>query len=271
MRIPASSFACHAARVAVVQVASHCWQPYSGDDTPFNNNGGPKRIWTAAWLPTAERQMYFPRSLSDDGNRVFFNAFDALVPQDTNGQQDVYEWEKQGAGTCEKTGGCISLISSGQSPEISEFVDASPDGRDVFFTTASSLVPQDPGLIDIYDARVDGGLRVPPEPLACEGDSCQNIPEPPRATTPASATFKGSGNLNASNARSCARSARKAQKLSRRAKRLRRHGKSAKRNGKAAIARKRNKKATRLAQRAKGKSKNAKRCRRARANRRAHR
>jgi hypothetical protein len=36
------------------------------------------------------------RYLSDDGGRVFFNCSDALVPQDINGAEDVYEWEADG-------------------------------------------------------------------------------------------------------------------------------------------------------------------------------
>ena len=58
-----------------------------------------------------------------------------------------------------QNGGCIDLISSGQSTHDSEFLEASPNGNDVFFTTLQSLVPADFGLVDVYDARVDGGFR----------------------------------------------------------------------------------------------------------------
>ena len=223
--------------------------------------------------------LFPPHALSDSGHRVFFNSFDSVVPEDTNGTWDVYEWEAPGAGDCtaggptysSQNGGCVSLVSTGQSSVESAFAAADPEGRNVFFHTTSGLDPRDAGSVDIYDARIDGGSPSPAEPPACEGDSCQSVPEPPQATTPSSAAFRGPGNLNPVNTRSCARPARRAQKLSRRAKLLRRHGKSAKRNGKSAIARKRGMKATRLARRAKGKSNNAKRCRRARLNRRAHR
>ena len=40
---------------------------------------------------------YQPRFLSEDG-RVFFDSSDALVPQDTNGTEDVYEFEPEGIG-----------------------------------------------------------------------------------------------------------------------------------------------------------------------------
>jgi DNA-binding beta-propeller fold protein YncE len=161
--------------------------------------------WAAALLPPYETELYGSRVASDDGTRVFFDAYEALVPHDTNGVEDVYEWEAQGAGSCTSEsavfsvldGGCVSLISSGESPTPSEFVDASPSGSNVFFTTASSLVAQDPGLIDIYDARVDGGFPpIPGLPSICEGEACQGAPSPPLDTSPASASFSGPGDTS---------------------------------------------------------------------------
>jgi hypothetical protein len=130
--------------------------------------------------------------ISDDGSRLFFESFDALLPEDTNGKVDVYQWEEQGAGSCERAGGCLSLLSTGKSSRNSDFVDASADGRDVFIRTLSSLLPQDPGSVDIYDVRAGGGYPVPIEP-GCLGDACQAVPEAPRDPTPASASFKGAG------------------------------------------------------------------------------
>jgi hypothetical protein len=160
--------------------------------------------WAAALLPPYATELYGSRVISEDGNRVFFNSFESLVPRgDANGKADVYQWEAPGTGSCEEespafssaNGGCISLISSGESPTDSVFLDASPSGDDVFFATASSLLPQDPGLIDIYDARAGGGYP-PPEPLPaqCEGDACQGPPAAPNDPTPASSSFEGAGN-----------------------------------------------------------------------------
>jgi hypothetical protein len=243
-------------------------QPYQKSDRtadePFKAGG--EYFWTAAWLTTAERQSYFPRALSDDGSRLFFNSFDALLPQDTNDQQDVYEWEQQGTGTCDEAGGCLSLISSGKSPEISEFVDASPSGRDVFFTTSSSLDPQDPGLIDIYDAREGGGFpppSAPPNP--CFGDACQNVPATPGIVTPASASFHGAANPGSRPARDC-KQPKRAGKLNHEARRLRLRARHAGSSGRARALRKRS---ARLAKQAADLSKRASRCRRA--NRRAQR
>ena len=92
--------------------------------------------------------------------------------------------------------GLDSLISSGKSPEDSTLLDASPSGRDVFFTTGAGLLAYDPGSIDVYDAREEGGVPPPPGPVApCEGEACQSPPAPPATVTPASSLFQGEGNL----------------------------------------------------------------------------
>lgn len=163
-------------------------------------------IWAAAQIPGAESDLYAPRALSADGRRLFFDSFEPLARGDTNGKEDVYEWERPGKGDCVKesnsfvaaAGGCVRLISSGESPLDSEFLDADSSGANVFFATASSLLPQDPGLIDIYDARLDGGFPPPPsEPAECEGEACQSPPPPPGEVTPASSQLRGPGNVPA--------------------------------------------------------------------------
>ena len=174
------------------------------------------KVPAAAWIPTWEHALHASNVLSADGGRLFFNANDALLPRDTNGAPDVYEWEKPGVGRCDtedasyfpQNDGCLYLISSGESSEESEFWEASPDGRDVFFTTASSLLPQDPGSIDLYDARVNGGFPQPAENPPCEGESCQSPPAAPNDPTPASAAFRGAGNLAPKAARKSCRKGR---------------------------------------------------------------
>jgi DNA-binding beta-propeller fold protein YncE len=159
--------------------------------------------WAAGFIPGWPRPQYASRALSADGKRLFFESYDALVPRDTNGAGDVYEWEATGTGSCTEADaafsavseGCVYLISSGQSPRESSFIDADPSGENVFFSTLSSLVPQDPGLVDIYDARVNGGFPVPVPAAGCEGEACQSPPAPPLDTTPGSLTFSGTGNL----------------------------------------------------------------------------
>jgi hypothetical protein len=125
-----------------------------------------------------------------DGGRVFFDTQEALVPSDTNGQMDVYEYEN----------GHVYLISSGTSPIGSTFIDASENGDDVFFFTTQQLVPQDTveNMPMIYDARVDGGLPVIASPPACTtADACRSAvsPQPSIYGAPSSQTFSGEGNV----------------------------------------------------------------------------
>jgi hypothetical protein len=165
---------------------------------------GALNFWSAAEIPAWSTIQYAPRALSAAGSRLFFESYDALLPRDTNGAKDVYEWERaSGQGACEEmgatlyvpgAGGCLSLISSGESPQGSEFIDASADGRDVFFTTNQSLFPEDPGLVDLYDAREGGGFAPRSHVPSCQGEVCQGPYVPPAEQTPASASFEGAGN-----------------------------------------------------------------------------
>jgi hypothetical protein len=142
-----------------------------------------------------------PPLLSEDGSRAFFQTTEALVPQDTNGASDVYEWEN----------GHIYLISSGQGGELgvsgqggggiggltgSELVGASSNGDDVFFVTTDRLVPQDEeDSRAIYDARVGGGFPYTPPGHGCDSGQCQGPQTPaPVFAPPASTTFVGVGN-----------------------------------------------------------------------------
>jgi virginiamycin B lyase len=140
-------------------------------------------------------------NLSDSGDQFFFETVDALLPADTNGLSDVYEWEADGAGSCRSSaedGGCLYLISTGTSTEPSHIADTSPSGSDVFFFTEQPLVGQDEdALIDVYDARVDGGLasQNPQRPPECSGEACKGAStQAPAAKGAGSAVFQGPGN-----------------------------------------------------------------------------
>lgn len=191
--------------------------------------------WTAVSLTVA---FYQSRYLSDAG-RLFFNSPDTLVPQGRNGKENVYEYEPAGVGDCqgsghdesagdvfsERAGGCIALISSGASNKESAFLDASASGDDVFFVTASRLVPQDyDNAYDVYDAHVCGASApcspsLASSPPCATADSCEAAPSPQPAIfgAPPSATFSGTGNLPASASKLAAKpkSLTRAQKLSR--------------------------------------------------------
>ncbi len=116
-------------------------------DTPID----PQELWegrqVAATLPEATAGLAAPAirqpRVAHDNGRVFFNAFDPLVPADTNGTWDVYEYEPLGTGSCtaSPTGsaiarqgaGCVSLLSSGTAEGQSAFLEAGPGGDNVFF------------------------------------------------------------------------------------------------------------------------------------------
>ncbi len=130
------------------------------------------------------------RQILTDAGRAFFETTEALVPSDTNGVLDVYEYED----------GHVYLISSGTSSYESNLEDASENGDDVFFRSNQQLVPQDnqPGQIVIYDARVAGGFAEPSSPPPCTtADACRTpvSPQPSVYGAPASQTFSGLGNL----------------------------------------------------------------------------
>ncbi len=148
-------------------------------------------------LPVSWHATYQPRLISRDGSRVFFDSPEPLVSNDTNGQLDVYEWERSGSGSCQRSAGCLYLLSGGTSTDNSYLIGAGESGADVFVVTRAQLVAQDRnGDDDLYDARV-GGVQ-PLTPPACTGSGCQGVPAaPPFFATPASATFAGIGNFAA--------------------------------------------------------------------------
>jgi hypothetical protein len=108
---------------------------------------------------------YPPRSLSDDGRRLFFKTDESLVGDDVNTSTDVYEWAD----------GDLGLVTSGAPSGSVRYRNASADGSSVFFTTDESLTPDDDdeGDPDLYVARVGGGF-LPREqpPVTCVGDGC---------------------------------------------------------------------------------------------------
>jgi len=184
------------------------------------------------------------RNLSADGRRVFFDTPDRLVAGDENDVNDVYEWEEKGEGSCEseaEDGGCLFLISAGTSTDPSYFGDADPQGNNVFLFTTSRLVAQDRDqLVDLYDARIGGGIPAQNQSAAppCEAEACLGQGSPGRAAqTPGTTTFSGSGNAVRSPA--CAKG------------RTRKHGRCVKRHAKKRHAKTRHHK-QRRALRAKG-------------------
>lgn len=150
--------------------------------------------------PAAALFLPQPSNLISDG-RVFFDSMDVLAPRDNNGRiEDVYEYEPQGVGSCLQPQGCISMISQGDGSSDSNFVAASPDGSNVFFTTRERLVSDDRDeLVDLYDAREGGGFTPSGTSRSCTDETCRTqFPEAPVFANLVSGGLVGSGNLSQS-------------------------------------------------------------------------
>jgi hypothetical protein len=141
--------------------------------------------------------------LTNDG-RTFFSTADALVPRDSDGVRDVYEYVE----------GRPQLISSGTSGKASQrsilginnglFVaqldGVSSDGTDAYFSTYDTLVPQDRngGFLKFYDARVNGGFAFDTPPAPCEAaDECVGHGSSPASIPPLTSgvPLGGGGNV----------------------------------------------------------------------------
>jgi hypothetical protein len=150
------------------------------------------------WSLTQEPQwMSEEGDTLEDGGRVFFDSIEPLVPADTNGKPDVYEWERDGVGSCQEAAGCIYLLSGGTSQAASWLIGVSGSGNDVFMVSRAQLTPEDHNeAYNVFDARV-GGVE-PVVPPACSGAGCQGVPATaPTFATPASVTFNGVGDFPA--------------------------------------------------------------------------
>jgi len=156
-------------------------------------------------------------NLSEAANRAFFETAEPLVPADTDGVNDIYEWtEEEGGGTS------IALISSGESteyipnptlpldqsfnlPSPNMLFSVTPSGDDVAFLSQDTLSPGagEGGVPAIYDARVEGGFPQPEAPKICLEEGCRPPPssEVPTFGEAQSEATKGFGNLKPRKAR----------------------------------------------------------------------
>jgi hypothetical protein len=150
----------------------------------------------------------FVPNLRPDGKRAFFESTEALVSFDTDKVRDVYEWEAQGVGSCDRPGGCVYLITSGRSARDNYLYGHSQSGDDVYFTTGDVLTGFDAGgTLSIYDARVGGGFAEPETPI-CEGEGCKpDLTPPPSLPSSESGARPQSGNV-----KSCPKGKRKVKK-----------------------------------------------------------
>jgi len=149
---------------------------------------GPSSLATGKVGAQDGASNYRPRDLLADGS-LFFDSSDALVPHASDGRQNVYEYED----------GHVYAISNVSGGQESFFLDASPDGQDVFFGSADQLLPEDTSdNVAVWDAREDGGFPVNVSAPPCTtGEACRVAPNPEPSIYGAgpSETFAGPGNL----------------------------------------------------------------------------
>jgi hypothetical protein len=151
----------------------------TADDAPIRS------AWTGY-----EDGFRHPRSLSEDGSRVFFTMRDALTADAVEGNFNLYEWEK---------GKVYLLFTTNKGEGKYGFVDAGTSGDDVFIRTDRQLNAHDTDFVqDVYDLKVNGGFPDPAPPAeSCDpaADQCQGALSPsPGASSPASQGFSGEGN-----------------------------------------------------------------------------
>jgi hypothetical protein len=126
-----------------------------------------------------------PQYVSTDG-RAFFGTYTAFDPDDDNGMLDVYEFHE----------GEYRLVSGAAQGYGARFIDASDDGKTVYFTTAAKLVPQDSDRAsDLYVTREGAGFPYKPAettPPCLALESCHGpIPGVTPAPAPSTSAFEG--------------------------------------------------------------------------------
>jgi hypothetical protein len=122
---------------------------------------------------------------------VFFQSFASLLPADSSGKTDVYEYRS----------GKLRLISSGLG-SYAGYAGSSTDGSTVFLRSAGAYVRGvAPGIVRIYAACdlavVANCSPEPPLPTPpCTGEDCKPVATPqPNYATPATGTIVGRGNV----------------------------------------------------------------------------
>jgi hypothetical protein len=148
----------------------------SGD--PVTNNSSYARM--------DEHQM---QTAANDGT-AFFTTKDGLLPQDNNELEDVYAYRD----------GELRLVSRAAAGMASRFLDATYDGKTVFFATNDPIVGTDTDrAYDVYMTREGAGYPFSPVVPAppCDGvEACRGgTAAAPVSPSAGSATFSGRGNV----------------------------------------------------------------------------
>lgn len=172
----------------------------NGNREVLNGSGEPLGAQIAAGFyggRTFRQHELNNRAVSEDGSRIVFTSAAPLSPDATNGLENVYEWHETTNGK-----GTVSILSTGSAEAAvpSTLLTMSADGKDVFFVTSQSLLPQDKdALDDVYDARTGPGFPPVSSPTQpCSGDACQGpLTNPAPLLVPGSVAQAPGGNFAA--------------------------------------------------------------------------
>ncbi len=162
--------------------------------------------------------------MTNDG-RTLFSTEDALVPQDTNKAEDVYEFVDGRAQLISSGTGGAPFVHEGVIGEqtIPGLIGVSADGTDAYFSTTDVLVGQDLNgqELKIYDARVGGGFPfVNPAPPCAAADECHGpVSSPPTSPGYGAAASLGAGG----NARPSSNASRHKKRSQAKVRRKRKH------------------------------------------------
>ncbi len=123
--------------------------------------------------------------VSNDG-RAFFATVNSYDPADGNGLPDVYEFHQ----------GEYRLVSTAASGQSARFIDASDDGKTIYFTTADPIVPQDNDkAVDLYVTREGAGFEYKPDVTTPPCMALETCHGPTPGVTPgagaSTSTFEG--------------------------------------------------------------------------------
>jgi hypothetical protein len=154
------------------------------------------------YLPISSSDTFMHRWVNSAGTEVYFDSSQRLVEADRNETQDVYEWSAEGTPSCPVAtslyGGCVFLLTSGESQGFSFLVDTDESGANVFVEQRGPLYGQGPAgtKSELYDLRASGG-QPPRIGTGCsQAGTCPAAPElPSAASAPASNATSGRGNF----------------------------------------------------------------------------
>lgn len=158
---------------------------------PISDAGDPSVLAPDRQAPAPGRHRFVAhqqRMVANDGT-VFFTTFDGLVAQDGNGLKDVYAYRD----------GAVRLASRGLPGRNSRLLEASVDGKAIFFSTNDPISPTDTDeSVDLYVTRIGAGYPYTPPARtpACGGNDCRGPVAPLGPfVLPSTDSVFGSGNV----------------------------------------------------------------------------